>query len=91
MIVGSLRVELPLPESHSLKDRRAALNSLKERLRGTFNVAVAEVEPNDTWQRACLGVVCVGSEPAHVRRTLEDVSRWMRADRAVAVIRIEQE
>ena len=91
MIIGSLRVELHLQDSHSLKDRRSALNSLKERLRGKFNVAVAEVEPNDTWQRACLGIVSVGSEPGHVRRMLEEVSRWVRADRSVAVIRIEQE
>ena len=91
MVVGALCAELHLPDSQSLKDKRSVLKSLKDRIRGKFNVAVAEVEPNDKWQRACLGIAAVGSERAYVDKLLEEVVRWLEDDRIVAVIRVEQE
>jgi len=59
MVVGILRLELHLPENASLKGKRQTLRSLKDRIRNRYNVAVAEVEHQDLWQRAVLGVVCV--------------------------------
>lgn len=91
MVVGVVRVELHLPDAQSLKDKRSVLKSLKDRIRGTFNVAVAEVETNDLWQRAALGLAAVGSERAYVDGVLREVIEWLRADRRVALIRIEQE
>jgi len=49
--IGILTLELRLPESHSLKDKRHTVKSLKDRLRSRFNVAVAEIDFQDIWQR----------------------------------------
>ena len=69
MIVGLLSVELHLPASHSLKDKRMVLRSVKDRLR-KFNVAVAEVDHHDLWQRAGLGIVTIATTTAHADREL---------------------
>ncbi len=62
MIVAVLQVELFLPESFSLKDKRFAVQSLKNRIRRAFNVSVAEVDHQDKWQRCCLAVACVATD-----------------------------
>ena len=65
MVIGCLTVTLHVPGSRSLKDKRQVVRSLTARLRNTFNVAVAEVEDQDTWQVATLGVVCVSGDRRH--------------------------
>lgn len=70
MVVGLCRVEIFLPDGHSLKDKRQVLHSLKDRLK-KLNVSVAEVGELDLWQRSTLGVACVANEGAHVQRVLD--------------------
>ncbi|MBE3071476.1 MAG: DUF503 domain-containing protein [Acidobacteria bacterium] len=72
MVVGLLSVELHLPGAHSLKDKRMVLRGIKDRLR-KFNVAVAEVDHQDLWQRAGLGIVTVATTNAHADRELAAV------------------
>jgi len=72
MVVGLLSVELYLPGARSLKDKRMVLRRIKDRL-AKFNVAVAEVEHHDLWQRAGLGVVTVATTNAHADRELAAV------------------
>ena len=60
--VGVLTLELRLENSHSLKDKRHVVRSLQERLRNKFNVAVAEIDYQDLWQRAALAAVTVSSD-----------------------------
>jgi uncharacterized protein YlxP (DUF503 family) len=79
MTVGSLRVRLLIRESRSLKDKRQVLNSIKDRLRNRFNVAVAEVEDQDHRQLAVLGVATVGAEAEQVRTTLEQILSALRS------------
>ncbi|MBL8222124.1 MAG: DUF503 domain-containing protein, partial [Bryobacterales bacterium] len=50
--IGVLTLELHLPDSHSLKDKRSVVKGLKDRLRHRFNVSVAEIGGHDTWQRS---------------------------------------
>jgi uncharacterized protein YlxP (DUF503 family) len=69
MVVGLLSVELYLPAAQSLKDKRMVLRSVKDRLR-KFNVAVAEVEYHDLWQRAGLGIVTIAATRPHADREL---------------------
>ena len=69
MIVGLLTVELHVPGSRSLKDKRMVLRRVKDRLK-KFNVAVSEVEHQDLWQRAALAVVTVSTDQAHADREL---------------------
>lgn len=73
MIVGTLKISFVLRESHSLKDKRRVLKGLKQRLFNKFRVAVAEVEHQDTWQRATLGVAAVGNDTEYVNSLLSKV------------------
>ncbi len=71
--VGVLTLELRLENSHSLKDKRHVVRSLKDRLRSKFNVAVAEIDYQDLWQRAALAAVTVSSDHEHAERVLRSV------------------
>jgi len=73
MAVGLLTLELHLAEAQSLKDKRQVLRSLKDRLRAHFNVAVAELDFEDTWQRSVVGVVTLSNEERHVEDSLQKV------------------
>ena len=81
MIVGTLLIELRIPGNQSLKGKRQVVKSLIARLHNRYNVAVAEVENNDRWQVATLGVACVSNSAPHAREILEDVVTFVEADR----------
>jgi uncharacterized protein YlxP (DUF503 family) len=72
MVVGHLSIEIHIPGSQSLKEKRMVLRSLKDRIK-KFNVAVAEVEFHDLWQRAGLSVVTVSNDEKHADRELSAV------------------
>jgi uncharacterized protein YlxP (DUF503 family) len=71
--VGLLTFELHIAHSHSLKDKRQVVKSLKDRLRSSFNVAVAEVGEQDTWQLAVIAAVTVSSDRKVAEETLQRV------------------
>ena len=73
MPVGLLTLELHIADAQSLKDKRQVLRSLKDRLRAHFNVAVAELDFEDTWQRSVVGVVTLANEEHHVQEALQKV------------------
>ena len=70
MHIGACVVTLHLEASGSLKDKRQVVRSLQDRLRRKFNVAVAEVEHQDLWQRAALGIVAISTSAEHVEQQL---------------------
>ena len=70
MIVGVAVVELRVHESQSLKEKRGVVRKIAGRLRHRFNVSVAEVGGQDTWQRAVIGLSAAGSDEEVVRKTL---------------------
>jgi len=72
MVIALLSLELYLPMSQSLKDKRMVLRRLKDRL-AAFNVSVAEVAHQELWQRAGLAVVTVGSADEIAEKTLSSV------------------
>ena len=74
--VGLLSLELHFPEARSLKDKRAVLRSIKDRLR-QLNVALAEIDYHDLRQRSRLAVAAVGSEQHLVQRSLLSVVEEM--------------
>ncbi len=86
MPVGLLTLELHLPEAQSLKDKRQVLRSLKDRLRGKFNVAVAELEHHDVWQRSVVGIVTISNQEGHVEESLQHV--LAEADRLLGPVLI---
>jgi uncharacterized protein len=78
MTVGIARITLFVPESHSLKEKRMVLRRVKDRVRNKFNVAIAEVEENDVWQRAVLGLALLGNDRRFVESALDEVVRFVR-------------
>lgn len=91
MVVGVCTVELFIPESQSLKEKRQVLHSLKDRLRGKFNLSVAEVDAMELWQKAVLGMACVANDGTHVDQVLEQALNVMKSMPAVEVVRTHRE
>jgi len=73
MPVGVLTLEIELPYSHSLKEKRAVLQKIRDRLRARFNVAVAELDHQDVWQHATLGVVSISNSQTLLESTFRQV------------------
>lgn len=73
MTVGLLELDLSIPGARSLKEKRMSLRSLKDRLRRTFNIAVAETDYQDVWQSAEICVVTVSTDTRAANRLLSHV------------------
>ena len=86
MEVGILQFTLLIRGSRSLKEKRQVLRSVKDRLRARFNVAVAEVDDHDVWQKATLGVVTCSNEKAHVREVLDEIVKQLRVHPAAELV-----
>ena len=74
MPIGLLTLEIYIPDARSLKDKRQVLRSLKDRLRRQFNIAIAELDHQETWQRALVGVVTISNDTRHLEDALEKVA-----------------
>jgi uncharacterized protein YlxP (DUF503 family) len=74
MPIGLLTLEIHIAEAQSLKDKRQVLRSLKDRLRAHFNVAVAELEHQELWQRSKIGVVSISGDGKHLEESLAAVA-----------------
>lgn len=81
MTVGICHLTLRLPQNHSLKEKRRVLKSLAARVHNRFNVSVAEVEGNDRWQLAVLGISCVSNGSQHAQRVIAAVVDFIEKDR----------
>lgn len=73
MPIGVLTLEIELPYAHSLKEKRAVLQKMRDRLRARFNVALAELDHQDVWQHATLGVVSISNSQTLLESTLRQV------------------
>ena len=73
MHVGVCRVRFRLPENLSLKGKRRVLKSITSRVASKFNVSVAEVDDNEVWQLATLGICCVSNDNRHTNEVLSKV------------------
>jgi len=81
MIVGVSQIQLYLPLSHSLKDKRSVVKSMTARICHEFNVSCSEVDHHDVWQSAAIGVAIVSTDAAHVQDVLGNVIRWIERNR----------
>jgi hypothetical protein len=77
MVIGILEIILYLPESHSLKDKRQVVKSLKDKVHQRFNVAIAEVEDLELWQKAHLAVSSVGNDRRQINGRLDQVINFI--------------
>jgi uncharacterized protein YlxP (DUF503 family) len=91
MIIGVLQVELSLPASHSLKDKRRLVKSLLDRLHNEFNVAAAEVDAHDNHRHAHLAVSCVSTDSRHAHQILSRIMDVVERESEMIVVRYEME
>ena len=81
MHVGICLVRLRLPGNHDLKGKRKIAHSIISRVRNKFNVAIAEVDDNELWQRLTLGISCVSNDGRHANEVLSKVVQHIEAAR----------
>ena len=89
MPVAQLTLELRMEMSHSLKDKRQVVRSLKDKLRHRFNIAVAEVEETELWQRATVAAVSVSSSRQYLgglMREVEEAATKIARDNGAEVV-----
>lgn len=86
MHIGVCTIELRLPGNASLKGKRSVIKSISTRVSREFNVSIAEVESQDIWQQAVLGVSCVSPSAEYAHRQLERVVEWIEHHRPDVVL-----
>ena len=91
MHVVVVRLELHIPTSRSLKEKRAVLRPIVEGLRHRFQISVAEVDYQDKWQRALIGMAVVSDSYSHAVEVVANVERWVWSKPDVDVTRFETE
>ncbi len=80
MVIGVLRVVLSIDEAFSLKEKRHIVRSIIERLKSKFNASVAEVDLNDKWKNAVIGISCVSNEVAHADSMMANIVNFIEKD-----------
>jgi uncharacterized protein YlxP (DUF503 family) len=90
-VIGVLTLELRLENSHSLKEKRHVVESLKNRLRNKFNVAVAEIDHQDLWQRSVIAVVTVSSDRVHSEKVLHSAEEEAASQLGPELVGVEVE
>ncbi|MFC2011814.1 DUF503 domain-containing protein [Chloroflexota bacterium] len=77
MHIGVCRIRFRLPENSSLKGKRQVLKSITSRVANRFNVSIAEVDDNNAWQVATLGISCVSNDKRHANEILSKVTDFV--------------
>ena len=83
--------ELHLAGAHSLKDKRSVIKSLKDRLRQSFNVSVAETDHQESWQRAELTACCVAADRGQADRLMEEMDRFVEANPFLRIVGVHDQ
>ncbi len=86
MQAAALRLELRFPEAQSLKEKRRILKPLKEGLHNTLSISLAEVDHQDDWQRATLGMAIVARDGAKLDRLIDRMSGYVDKNSEIEVI-----
>ena len=89
MHAAAVQFDLHVPESRSLKTKRAAIRPIIDGLRARFHVSVAEVDFQDQWQRAAIGVAVIGSSNSQVRDALASVERFVAMAPDIELLDVE--
>lgn len=84
MNIGVLRLQLRLPENQSLKGKRSVIRSITTRVKNKYNVSIAEVDDQDLWQLATLGISFVSNDSRHTSEVLSKVVNFIEGIRCDA-------
>lgn len=87
MLVGACEMEVLIPSSSSLKEKRFILKSIKDRVSRKFNVSVAETDNQEKWQRATIGFAMVSNDHGLIENTFESIVRLIEAQGDAEIIR----
>ena len=79
-MLATLTIHLHLPTCSSLKEKRGRIKPLIARLRREFNVSVAEMDLQDSWQEAVIGCAMIGNDSAHLQQSMQSVAKWVHAN-----------
>ena len=77
-MIGTLTIHLHLPACTSLKEKRGRIKPLIARLQREFNISVAEMDYQDSWQEALITCAMVSNECGHLQAALASVSKWVQ-------------
>jgi uncharacterized protein YlxP (DUF503 family) len=91
MIVGAAIVEIRIHGSHSLKQRRGVVRSITRRISNRYNLSIAEVGGQDTWQRAELGLCSAGTDRQRVRSQIESAVAFIEGLHLAEIIAVDIE
>ena len=91
MVIGVITASISIPESHSLKDKRSVLRSLKDRIRNTMNVSVAEVGKQDVWQFSELAFVTVAAASDVVQSRISELNSFLRSNPRYVLLNLHTE
>lgn len=86
MVIGVCKIILSIDEAFSLKEKRQVIKSIIERLKSRFNASIAEIDLNDTWKNAVIGVACVSNESAHADSMIASIVNFVENDGRVALL-----
>jgi len=86
MLIGACTVDLHVPESGSLKNKRYIVKSLKDRIKKNFNVSISEIGHHDLWQRSVLGIAVVSTDAQFAHKVLAKVVDFIRSETRVVLI-----
>ena len=86
MLLGVCTINLYLPSSRSLKDKRSIIKSLKLRIKNNFNVSVSEINNYDLWKNATLGIACIGNEKKYLNGVLNEVIKFIENQNKLQLI-----
>lgn len=86
MSIGICYIELNLDGCSSLKEKRRILKSMIEKIRNKFNVSISEIDHNDLWQRATLGIACISQNGKFVNQQISEIVKWIENFRDVNLI-----
>ena len=86
MVLGVLTLHIHLPESSSLKKKRMIIRSVKDRIRGRFNVSFSEVDYQDKWQRSTLGAAIVTNDVKYANSVLSKIVDQMNSEKSIVML-----
>lgn len=91
MLVGILLIQVHIPGSTSLKDKRRIVKAMVAKVKNRFNVSIAELNNQDLWQYANLGIAMIGDSREHVERQLQFVLNFLDAEPRWEVVKVDFE
>ena len=91
MIIGLLQLDIIIPESNNLKEKRSTIKSIKETIRKRFNVSIAETGKLDKWSRSELSISKVSNEAKFIRQEFQNIQKYIESRYPVEIINKQEE